>query len=136
MAWTCEICGRTFARARQSHSCRSRSLADVFTGGAEKWRPLYEELRSQATELLGPFTEHCPSVGVMWKHTATFAVVKFKRNAMEVVFYTDGLRPERNPALWRQISARRTAHLVEVTDDHGFPALLDWIAESFVFTQG
>lgn len=135
MPWTCETCGRTFNRKRQSHSCSSRLLDDVFSGGKEKWRGLYMELLQRTKEQVGEFTEYCPSVGIMWKHTSTFAEVKFKRESIEIVFYSERLRPERNPDRWLQTSVNRTAHAIIVTDNSNFEEIIDWITESYALTR-
>lgn len=135
MSWTCEICGRTFNRRGQSHSCDSRPLEEAFSGWKAKWRELYMELLEGTKERVGSFTEYCPSVGVMWKHTSTFAEVKFKRDNMEVVFYSEKLRTERNPDRWLQTSANRVAHAVLVKDNTNVNELIDWIEESYALTR-
>jgi hypothetical protein len=135
MPWICETCGRSFNRKGQSHSCSSRTLDNAFSGEKAKWRELYSELRERTAARVGEFTEYCPSVGVMWKHTSTFAEAKFKKDCMEVAFYSDRLRPERNPVKWLQTSANRTAHLITVTDNNNFDEIIDWIAESYALTR-
>jgi len=135
MPWTCEICGRIFNRKGQYHSCKQRSLDAAFSRQGEKWRYLYAELKKRVEERIGPFAEHCPSVGVMWKHTSTFGEVKFKRAFMEVVFYSDRFRPDRNPTRWLQTSVNRTAHVVAVSDDSLFDDIVDWLEESYFLTK-
>lgn len=135
MPWTCENCGRTFNRKSQSHSCNSRRLDDAFSGDKAKWRELYQELLERTKDRVGEFIEYCPSVGIMWKHTSTFAETKFKKNCIEVVFFSDRLHPERKPDRWLQTSANRTAHSILVTDNSNFDEFIDWIAESYALTK-
>jgi len=113
----------------------SRSLDDAFSGKGEQWRPLYDELKRRVQERVGPFTEHCPSSGVLWKHTSTFGEIKFKRNCMEAVFCSDSLKMERQPVRWLRNSVNRVWHSIEVTDASNFGDLVEWFVESYVLTR-
>ncbi len=134
MSWTCEVCGRTFTRKDQNHACASHSLETNFAGWRAKWLPLYQKLLERAKAELPDFTEFYPAAGVMWRHTSTFAEIKSKPDAMEVVFYSQQLRADRNPIRHLQTSANRVVHVVEAVDETPFDDFLRWIKESYALT--
>ncbi|KAA6307305.1 hypothetical protein EZS27_041028 [termite gut metagenome] len=110
MTWICPVCGRTFNRRGQSHSCYGNNpltLADAFAGYKEHWLPLYFELKERTGHKTGTFTEFFPSTGVMWKHPSTFAMIRCKHEAMEIEFYSHKLQMERNPVRYLKNSKYR-----------------------------
>ncbi len=134
MAWTCEVCGRIFTQKDQPHACASHSLETNFSGVKAKWLPLYQRLLGKATVDLPEFTEFFPATGVMWRHSATFAEIKCKQDALEALFFSQRLRPERNPTRHLQTSANRVIHVVEFVDETIFADLMAWILESYRLT--
>lgn len=135
MVWTCEKCGRTFARNRQSHSCAAVYPLDaLFPGAKAQWLPLYHALKAQVHMRQGDFEEYVCSSCIMWKHLSTFASIKPTAQCLEVEFIADRLYPERNPKYTLQISAHRVGHFVAVVDEGDFPDVLDWIDQSYALT--
>jgi hypothetical protein len=136
MTWKCPLCGRPFRNQNQMHSCNSRTVDEAFAGNGKKWLPLYNELLAAARNILPEFYEHCPSSGVMWKDKSTFAEFKYTRNAFNIVFYADRLKPEREPVKYLKTSAKRVVHMIACTHNKNFPQILEWIEESYILTQG
>ncbi len=135
MGWTCEKCGRTFARNRQSHSCAAvYPIQALFAGEKAQWLPLYEALKAAVEARQGAFEEYVCSSCVMWKHLSTFASIKPAIQHLEVEFIADRLYPERRPKYTLQISAHRVGHFVVVQDESDFPDVLDWIDQSYALT--
>ncbi len=110
-------------------------LDAVFSASKACWRPLYLQLLSAAQKSLPPFTEYFPAVGILWKHPTTFASIQLTKAAMRIEFYAERLYPERNPVKHMQLSARRCAHVVEITDASAFGDVLAWLSESYALTS-
>jgi hypothetical protein len=126
-----------FDKTGQSHSCYGLhpfTLSDAFAGFREHWLPLYLELKERSMQKTGVFTEFFPSVGVMWKHPTTFAMVRCKKQAMEIEFYSHKQQPDRNPVRYLKNSKYRIAHIIEVKDNSDFERITDWILESYQLT--
>ena len=62
--------------------------------------------------------------------------VRAQGKGVSYMFYSERLKPERNPGGHLQTSANRVVHKIAVTDNSGFDKILDWIVESYVLTQG
>ena len=134
MSWICEVCGRGFARRNQLHSCSANDLDHAFSGIGKRWLPLYRKLLSIAREELPPFTEHFPSIGIMWRGSSTFAEFRFTKREFFVFFFWDSLRVDSDPVKHFQMSTNRVAHQVVVNEDN-VDQVLEWIADSYFLTQ-
>ncbi len=110
------------------------ALSRAFAGVRAKWLPLYGALRDAARERLPVFHEYFPAVDVRWKHDTTFAQVSGTAGAMRVEFYQDRPRPELKAVRTQRLSKNRVSHTVELTDESGFEAVLNWLAESYQLT--
>lgn len=110
-------------------------LDKVFVLSKAAWRPLYGKLLERAQEALPPFHEYFPAIGILWKHTTTFAGFKPTKAAIRVEFYADRLHLERNPVKYLQTSANRVSHVVELTDEDGIDAMLGWLEEAYTLTK-
>lgn len=109
-------------------------LQRTFTASKAKWRPLYDALLGMAKGSLPGFIEYFPAVGILWKHSSTFAVIKCKKDALQVEFYADKLCEDRRPVKYLQSSANRVLHTVELTDGEELDLLMLWIRESYLLT--
>jgi hypothetical protein len=65
MLWTCNICGRTFSRTNQNHSCNIHSFDDLFSEWRKQWLLLYLELKEKSIDKLGEFEQYCPMKGIV-----------------------------------------------------------------------
>ncbi len=110
-------------------------LDKAFSLSKAKWKPLYLELLRYAEHALPAFHEYFPAVGVLWKHTSTFAGIKCTQKAMQIEMYADRLHPERNPVKSLKTSANRVMHLIENTDRSAFGLLIEWMNESYYLTM-
>lgn len=110
-------------------------LAKTFSHSKAKWKPLYLTMLSYANNVLPEFHEYFPAVGVLWKHTCTFAGIKCTKKAMQIEIYSDSFHPERNPVKSLQTSTNRVMHLIEITDNSSFDLIFEWINESYYLTR-
>lgn len=110
-------------------------LENVFPPSKKKCLPLYESLRSHANKNLPEFKEHFPAVGILWKHSSTFAGFKIKKNSIQIEFYSDKLHNDRNPVKHLQTSINRVMHMVELENGDKFDLLIEWIKESYYLTK-
>ncbi len=110
-------------------------LDKAFSLSKAKWKPLYLELLSSAKNALPEFREYFPAVGILWKHTSTFAGIKCTQKALQIEVYSDRLHPERSPAKSAQMSANRVMHLFEAADNSAFESILEWVYESYNLTK-
>ena len=134
MSWICEVCGRGFARRNQLHSCSANDLEHAFSGNGKKWLPLYQKILSIGRENLPPFTEHFPSVGIMWRGSSTFAEFRYTKNKFYAFFFLDTLREESHPIKHFQMSTNRVVHQVSVNEEN-VDEIMIWIVESYYLTQ-
>ncbi len=110
-------------------------LDKTFSLSKAKWKPLYLKLISYGKDVLPEFHEYFPAVGVLWKHTSTFAGIKCTQKAMQIEIYSASIHPERNPVKTMQASANRVMHLIEIADDSAFDLIFEWIKESYFLTK-
>ncbi len=113
----------------------AEQLDKTFSHSKAKWKPLYLDLLRYSKSVLPEFREYFPAVGVLWKHTSTFAGIKCTQKAIQIEFYSDRLHPQRNPIKSLQTSANRVMHLIEITDHSSFDLIFDWIKESYFLTK-
>ncbi len=55
MAWTCQRCGKTFAKENQSHKCERVELASLFEGRSPHLEGIFEEMLPLLQQI-GPLT--------------------------------------------------------------------------------
>ena len=75
-AWICPSCQRRFGRTRQSHECApAMTLAEYFSTGPERERPIYEAVKAHLDTLGEVFVEPV-SVGLFLKRTNSFVELR------------------------------------------------------------
>lgn len=107
----------------------------VFSGVREKWLPLYEQLRGMVINVIAQFEEHETSSAILWKHSATFAEISAKKNAMVVAVPSDVLHEEWNADKTLQTSKNRVVHYFEVTNDTEFSEIVGRIQAAYQLTK-
>ena len=74
--WICPECGRGFGRANQTHECTpAMSLAEYFSTGPERERPIYEAVLAHL-ETLGEMHVEPVSVGIFIKASGSFVELR------------------------------------------------------------
>jgi hypothetical protein len=135
MDWKCTVCGKTFKRERQVHTCFTGGDPELaFHGAKAKWLPLYLELFSIANKRLGFIPEYPPSGGVQWRKRSVFAGMHGESSGLHVVFFSDQRRDDIKAETIYQMSANRIAHGMVIADTARISELMDLIEYSYVLT--
>ena len=131
-AWTCPLCGRSFGRVNQSHSCMpTGTLDESFAGRPDWYRDAFTRIDAHL-EGLGPLVVEPVKVGVFFKRLRSFAELRPMKSALRVEFLLS--RPVESPRFSQVLpmSANRIAYFVDVrstgeVDDE----LLGWLTEAY-----
>jgi hypothetical protein len=134
--WTCPKCGRSFQNPRQSHACQpSLTLAEGFSGKKAVWRPLYERIYTEFSDLALPFDVHVTKSAVYWRHDSAFAGFLPKVKLLELEFCRDGFDSAVPTLRHMEMSPHRVSHYIAVTQDSDFAAIRQWLSESYAMTK-
>ena len=134
--WTCDECGRLFARAHQAHECSpAMTLEEYFSTGPPHERPVFDAVYTYLVSL-GPIHVEPVSVGIFLKKHGSFVELRPMTKWVAMSFPL-GRRID-HPAIARQPidTGSRIYHVVNVrspddlTDD-----VKAWLAESYAFVD-
>lgn len=132
MAWTCPVCGKTFAKPKQSHKCEQVDIDDLFDGKAAYLPGLYATLLQRVQERFPCRPSFSRKAITMYAaNHQSFLVVHPKRDALDLWFPLD--RKEQTFPIFKiiQASKSRYAHYVRLEVPEEIDALLlTWIAEA------
>ena len=127
--WICPRCGRQFANANQSHSCKSEvAIASHFEGRPRWMRTAFDRL---ANKLGDSIRVSGVAKGIHLAARSTFAGITMTKEKMRVEFLLG--REINSPRIFKKekLSATRIAHHVELTDARGADAeLIAWLKAS------
>lgn len=107
----------------------------LFEGVRARWRPLYEALRAQAGEVLGPFEEETSGRLLRWRQGGVFASFGARADALLVHVPSDRAHPGWNAQKMEQTSKNRVTHLFAVTEAGDLPALLGHLATAYALAK-
>jgi len=129
----CSECQRQFGRRNQSHECAPAvSLADYFSTGPSRERPIFEKVMAHISSV-GPVHVEPVSVGIFLKRSTTFAELRPKRNWVALSFVLN--RVVDHPKIARKVVSvgGRSYHVVNLRDpkdvDH---QVRSWLTESYL----
>lgn len=133
--WICPECQRSFQNENQTHSCSpSYNLNSFFKGKKSIWLPFYKQIKDNFINENLFFTEHCPKMGIQWRHNSSFAIFYPKITALEVSFCCDGIDDSIPAHKHMLMSEHRVTHYVHVIDDSMLVKINDWILNSYHMT--
>jgi len=128
--WTCPLCGRRFAKPKQTHSCKVRTIDDHFRGKDPNLRSLFDAIR-RALERSGPLRVDAveSTINLVSKHH--FGAISVRREYLRVGFIANHeIRDERISRAER-VGPHRVGHdvLVRSLDDVD-AELPGWLADA------
>jgi hypothetical protein len=129
--WRCPRCDRTFARARQAHSCRTVSLEHHLRHGAVI-QALFDRLVGEVERQVGRCEVVSLPCCIHLRGTYDFLAVLPKRDRLEVRFTL--ARRVVSPRIDRSEQTSRTGHKhrLHLASQEDIDAeLLGWIAEAY-----
>lgn len=114
MSWQCDLCGKSFKRKNQSHSCKNYSVDEYLAGRAAWQLELYQLILKQVQQF-GVFTITASSSEIMFRKDAVFMAVRFYKTKLAVIFYLD--HPDYEPPVVAitDVSKNRVLHQVDIT---------------------
>ena len=113
MSWICPTCKRSFARARQSHSCK-RSTVDVhFAGKKPDLRDAFDRLTKTLSKT-GPLRVDAVKTAIHLISGRAFGGVTVTRESLRLGFLSE--QPIRSPRIVKQVTLApdRIEHVVVI----------------------
>ena len=128
--WTCPVCGRSFAKTHQWHSCRTQSVADHFRGKPPRLRAIFETLVG-ALKASGPLRVDAVPSSINLISRYHFGGIAIRRDYVRVGFIADHEIEDRRIRRRQRVGDRRVSHSVVVRTRADIDAkLLGWLAEA------
>ncbi len=134
--WTCDRCGRLFARRGQGHECApAMTREEYFSTGPAHERPVFEAVHEYLSTL-GPIHVEPVSVGIFLKKRGSFVELRPMTKWVALSFPLP--RRVSGPPISRKplVAGRRVYHVVNL---HGPEDLTDEVrallAESYAFVD-
>jgi len=134
--WLCELCGRRFGRANQSHQCEPSLTVDEYLDRQpaelrSTYRAVLKELKK-----LGPLDIDPVGVGIMIKRARTFCELRPRRGRVELSFKLS--EPLVDPRIRKTInsSTYRQVHFVDLRSPRDVDKqIVTWLAESYMHSR-
>ena len=130
MAWTCPKCGRSFARARQSHSCKRTTVDVHFAGKNPALRDAFDALTTKLSKS-GPLRVDSVTTAIHLISGRAFGGVTVTREAMRVGFLSP--RPIKSSRIVKTLTLApdRIEHVVVINSARDVDReLVSWLAAS------
>jgi hypothetical protein len=133
MSWTCDSCGRQFARSRQSHGCSpALTLDQYFSTGPAFERPIFEAVASHLLPL-GDVRVEAVQVGLFFKKARTFVELRPMRDRVRLSMLLSRALEDGRVVKRLGMSGRRFAVYVDLRrPDDVDDQLKQWLTESFL----
>lgn len=134
--WTCPLCGRRFAKPKQAHSGRVRTIDDQFRGKDPKLRSLFDALR-RSLERSGPLRVDAveSTINLVSKHH--FGGIAVRRKYLRVGFIADHEIHDERISRAERVGLHRVSHHVTVRSlDDVDAQLLGWLADAQAMQAG
>jgi hypothetical protein len=128
--WTCAACGRQFARAKQSHSCKPQSVGSHFAGKDPALRELFDLIVGRL-EKTGDVRADAVQSSIHLIGTHPFAGVQVRREYLRISFLSQ--HPIDSPRITGRLvlGPRRVEHVVLVRGKNDVKGeLLKWLADA------
>ncbi|HEU0097577.1 MAG TPA: DUF5655 domain-containing protein [Allosphingosinicella sp.] len=128
--WPCPACGRTFARANQSHACGRHDLESHFAGKPPLVRDIYEAFLAMLEDI-GPVTVLPEKTRIAFHVRMSFAQLTVRRNRVLGHFVL--ARRVEDPVFTKveTISPRNHVHHFRLQAPGQVAALCDFAREAF-----
>jgi ribonuclease HII len=133
MPWRCPLCGRSFGRRAQPHSCvPAADLDDWLSGRPPVVADVVAAVRTVVTSLGDEVRLEATKSVVMVKRARTFAEVKPRRATVEVAFIVSRRIDDPRVVRTLDLTATRIVHVLEMSaasdvDDQ----VQGWLAEAY-----
>src|SRR5438309_5487514 len=113
MIWRCPKCGRSFARARQSHSCQRKTIDVHFAGKNPALRDIFDLLTTKLSKT-GPLRVDSVKTAIHLISGRTFGGVTVMRGTLRLGFLA--ARPIKSPRIAKQLTLGpdRIEHVVVI----------------------
>jgi hypothetical protein len=85
--WRCGVCGRSFAREGQTHSCASGDL-DAFFAKHEPLRPLFDRLAAGVARF-GAVRTEVVKTSIHFAARSAFAGIQLRKDGLRLSFLVD-----------------------------------------------
>ena len=128
--WICRVCGRKFAKTKQAHSCRTRSVGHHFTGKDPRLKEIFESL-IRKLKTTGPLRVDAvaSTINLVSKHH--FGGIAIRRDYLRVGFISDHEIRDRRICRAERVGPHRVSHHVLVSSLSDLDAqLLGWLSEA------
>ena len=128
--WHCEVCGRLFANANQSHACGTTPLAAHFERRSPKVRAIYEAFLT-LLESFGPVTVLPEKTRIAFQVRMSFAQLTLRRDWALGHFVL--ARRSESPLFTKieTISPRNQVHCFRLDAPESVEALRDFAREAY-----
>ena len=111
--WRCGRCGRRFARTRQAHSCRVRSVVDHFRGRDPRLKALFDTLVRRLAKT-GPIRVDAVESSIHLASLYHFAGIAVRRGYLRAGFAADRRVDDRRIERIERIGPRRWVHRLAI----------------------
>ena len=129
--WRCVTCGRTFARAKQAHSCQVVPLSQHLDAATAEARAAYEAVLS-ALKSCGPFQAVPTKSGINLLSGTSLGGIKFRKDGVDVGLLMTRRLVSPRVTWFLQISQRSFIHRVPVRSPKEVDReLRAWIREAY-----
>jgi hypothetical protein len=130
MSWGCPKCGRSFARVRQSHSCKRTTVDVHFAGKNPALRDVFDLLTKKLSKT-GPLRVDSVKTAIHFVSGRAFGGVTVARESMRLGFLSE--RPISSPRIAKRIALApdRIEHVVVINSVSDVDReLLAWLTAS------
>jgi len=131
MPWTCQECGRVFARNKQAHSCKSYSLDPLFRRSKPGIRVLYDHLIESVSEF-GQLDIRVGPYNISIRSISTFMSVIPEKDHLTIGFIR-GEALDEFPVhqAYQQSSKRWSNHVKIESEDEIDEQLITWLRDAY-----
>ena len=118
MAWTCTLCGKSFAKDNQSHKCEKVSLETLFENRSPHLADLFNELKRLLVQI-GSFevTTSKKAITLYAPSHKAFLGIELKKKFLDIWFILEEDRNEFPVFKVVKPSKRRFAHYVRLAQE-------------------
>ena len=128
--WTCRVCGRKFAKTKQAHSCKTRSVGHHFSGKDPRLKEIFESL-IRKLKTTGPLRVDAVESTINLVSRHHFGGIAIRRDYLRVSFIADHEVRDRRIVRAEKVGDHRVNHSVVVRPlDDLDDQLIGWLAEA------
>jgi len=129
--WTCPTCKRTFARARQNHSCDARPVAWHFRNSSPALIAAFDALVLRVGRF-GPVRVDAAATSIHFISDHAFAGVTVRREFLRLSFLIDAPIDHARIERTQRLGPKRVEHAVKILSARDVDAtLLGWLHAAY-----